>query len=182
MKPYFRARHPDGKVQYQAPLKRVRCKHKSGQRQCKRRTYLGSRCMQHSVMDLGLKVARSTIKHAGRGLFAAKGFDKGDIIDYYTGEVLDDVEFKRRYTGEFTGPYALEVGGGGTIDCATHRALAAMSNHKARGSNACLAEDETGSFLQATKSIKCGDEITCNYGKGYWENKHLEVDSCVWLK
>lgn len=183
-RPYVRMRRPDGTLQYLAPIKRRRCAAvgNSGRR-CRRITLNGMWCNTHAKSIAGLYVGKSSIEGAGKGLFAACKFSKNDLLAYYHGELLSDKELHKRYSNKYTAPYTLAASDKGYgVDCATHRSLASMSNHKDKGNNADLTADENGNLcLAARKTIRPGEEITCNYGKDYWKNAKLQVESCVWL-
>lgn len=144
---------------------------------CSRRVCVGkTMCWQHSRIKLHLKVDKSKIPNAGKGLFAIrtqkKGltaeqlrkpvFKKGENIVKYRGEEVSKNQLDQRY-GDWTAPYALQIGNGGPIvDAALDRGIAAMANHKPKSrANAKLSE--TG-YIKAKKPILDGAEIYVTYG------------------
>lgn len=141
-------------------------------------------------IGFGIRVARSTIPGAGRGLFAAQDFQRGDTITEYDGEVIDIQEAKRRKQRGLAShirtlasnqmaidgrlvPATVGHGGGSFINdprnptrinaafCNTNRLLKGLDRPGAK-----LLER---TFVRATKNIRKGEEILASYGQGYWK-------------
>jgi hypothetical protein len=86
-----------------------------------RESYLRPFCLHHARARLGLDVRRSPLH--GYGLFAERDFAAGDAVVLYHGRR------HRRLTDE-TFPYAVRLSGrgGGVIDAACRRGIAAYAN------------------------------------------------------
>jgi hypothetical protein len=89
-------------------------------------------------------------------------FKKGEKIVKYTGEKISEKKLEDRY-GDFTAPYALQIGiNGPIVDAALDRGIASLSNHKPLSrANAELSES---GFIKAKKPILDGAEIYVTYG------------------
>ncbi len=128
--------------------------------------------MSHSIKKV--KVKKSVLPGAGKGLFAAEFIAKGSRIVEYTGEITTwkDVQHDEGKNG-----YIYYVKHNHVIDAGrTKEALARYAND-ARGigrvkgvtNNAEYIEDGLQVFIQATKDIPAGAEILVQYGKEYWD-------------
>jgi len=144
---------------------------------CKKRCIIGvPYCWIHLQYNHHLKIKPSTIAQAGLGLFAwdnkSEGrpiFKKDQKIIDFIGEVITNEEKEERY-GEYTTPYALQVGSNSVIDPALLRGVGSLANHKAQTyANAKFStnpRNQTAS-IKATKNIRDGDEIFLSYGNDY---------------
>jgi hypothetical protein len=165
---------------------------KNGQR-CSKKTLRGIYCFIHHRSLEHIKIAPSTIPNAGLGLFAvaptkippADGieFHRGDKIVPYNGDVIvvnrnDEADagdnyalqikqhpltlISARRTNTGSGRYANAKRGG-----------AAFNNAQLRFNNRAMSnvplKDKEG-YLEATKDIKPGDEITVVYGRSFWSS------------
>jgi uncharacterized protein len=102
---------------------------------------------------------------AGLGLFANRDFKKGDAVIEYTGKTISEEEAQRR-----GGKYLFELNDKWTIDGTTRTNTARYINHSCKPN--CfpeLTENEKRVFIMAKKNIKCGEELTYNYGKYYFD-------------
>jgi SET domain-containing protein len=107
-----------------------------------------------------LRIGRSL---AGLGLFARAPIKKGRYIARYSGrkirtETADDLDNK----------YLFEINTRWTIDGANRRNLARYINHSCRP-NAEVYFVKHVIKIRAIKNIKPDDEITYNYGRGYFD-------------
>ena len=97
-------------------------------KQCGQRTAVGHLCWNHLQRDKGLRVKMSTIKGAGRGLFASRDLKKGFDLPY-TGDII---------TGEdaaLGGNYLLELSKTRVVDAARRNStVARFVNDPHRGS------------------------------------------------
>jgi len=157
----------------------------SGER-CSRRVCTGRKmCWQHTRSKLHLKVDKSKIAGAGKGLFAFRSkkrglspqqlakpvFKKGDKIAKYSGQVISAATLEDRY-GDYTAPYALQVGDK-IIDAALDRGIGSIFNHKPPSrSNAKFTN--TGKII-AKKPIKDGSEIYVDYGDEYKFDRNVTI-------
>ena len=120
------------------------------------------------VYPAGVVVKRSS---AGLGLFAAQSFKKGERIIEYVGRTLSNAE---EYTSR--SKYLFEASTRKTIDGVARTNIARYINHSCRPN--CEPEIERSRiFIDATKSIKVGEEITYDYGEEYF-NEHIKPNGC----
>jgi len=166
-------------------LEKLRCQHVNPKtnHHCRRYQIIGAGyCFQHLETDRHLKIAASTVPNSGLGLFA---YDKkkptgeilfkynsrkrrGDFIIEYEGEVLSKLAGDQRYGKNNTAPYSAYLNKDFEIDSACLRASGSLANHKPRTyANARLIVTGKNVYLEATKTIRNGDEIFIDYGKDY---------------
>lgn len=119
----------------------------------------------------------SQIPNAGKGLYTAIPIFKDEIISYYQGEILDDIEAKKRVVNS-QDQYFINLLNGLIMDSNYTECFAKYANdaeglnHQLFKNNAKITLDDNGNVcLIALKKIKIGEEIFCSYGKKYWE-KH----------
>lgn len=113
-------------------------------------------------MSSQVKVKRSS---AGLGLFALQFFTKDDLVIEYTGETISADEANRR-----GGKYLFELNDNWTIDGKSRSNTARYINHSCRPNcEPILSEDETQVHIHAIRNIAPGEELTCHYGKDYFE-------------
>lgn len=149
-----------------------------GNRRCRRRVCIGlPYCHAHLLYVKYLQIKESTIPNSGKGLFAFKPdatgdneiiFHRGDTIIEYHGESVSSADLDDRY-GDYTAPYAIQHSRHRFEDAACWRGIGAMANHQnARRANAEYTPRRDGRvWLRATKNIRQGQEIFCNYGVEY---------------
>ncbi len=198
----FRAkRHGTRTVQFQCPLKCQRCiyrytpveqatrlkKNPNAAPRCMRTVCVGvPYCYSHLQKAMHLKIAMSTIPHAGKGLFAwnpkAKNgivFKKNDIIATYAGEIVNGAELARRYdynVYEVTAPYAIgSRDPKRKYDAACKRVTASLANDPqgSRYRSNAKYTNFTPPNIKATQNIKHGREIMVSYGPGYWKGVNV---------
>jgi SET domain-containing protein len=100
---------------------------------------------------------------AGLGLFARAPFKKGQFIARYSGrkihtDTADDLNNK----------YLFEINSRWTIDGASRKNVARYINHSCRP-NAEPYFVKHAIKIKAIKNIKPDEEITYNYGRGYFD-------------
>tara|TARA_R110000868_G_scaffold267137_1_gene526405 strand:- start:623 stop:1234 length:612 start_codon:yes stop_codon:yes gene_type:complete len=175
---------PDG-GKFRGPLEQFQCAHTNpiSNIRCKRKGYLGyDRCWQHMRSDFHVRIKKSTIPGAGKGLFAdcpdaeggvcfpaGKGNNNvGQRIVYYDGERIDKKTLEDRY-GEGTAPYAIQVNKDLFEDAALRRTVGSFANAPLKGvkPNAKLYSYNSKAALGSIRKIKDGEEIFADYGREY---------------
>jgi len=177
------------KTQFSCTIQCQQCQAEttSGKR-CSNRTCIDKYCWIHLRKIKHLRIKKSLLLNAGRGLFADDGTKSQDIvfkkndrilsnITLYNGEKVTGKELDKRY-GDDTAPYGI---GMGSVyeDGACVRGAGSMANHSPKQANAKLSFDSKNKVfsVKATKNIKNGQEIYVNYGRDYkFESnvKHFE--------
>ena len=120
-----------------------------------------------------LYIKPSQIPNAGFGLYTAIKLLKGDIIAVFNGEVLDALEFKKRYALQ-EDDYFMNLPNGHTLDCRHTAGYAKMANDCMNSQfkqNAIITINNNQVVLVANKTINMHNEIFTSYGKKYWEAK-----------
>jgi len=117
----------------------------------------------------------SQIPHAGKGLFTAITIYKNEIIAVFKGEVLTDIEANKR-AKKGKNNYFISMLDGSIFDSKKTSCFAKYANDAVGlvGSNfknnaKIMLDEKNRVCLQATRKIKSGEEIFCNYGKSYWQ-------------
>ena len=119
----------------------------------------------------------SQITNAGKGLFSAIDIYKDEIISFFKGEILTEIEAeKRAQLGN--DKYFMNMLDGSILDAMHSECFAkyandaeAFSKLEFKNNSKITLDDEDNVCLIATKKIKSGGEIFCSYGAQYWE-KH----------
>jgi uncharacterized protein len=111
----------------------------------------------------GAKPFRVGRSKTGLGLFATEEIKKGAFIIEYWGRCISN-----RVADDLDNRYLFEVNSRWTIDGSTRRNTARYINHSCRP-NAEANIIRRVIKIRAIKSIKPGDEITYNYGSGYFD-------------
>ena len=180
---------PEGgkRDQFACTLKCERCSGadaKGGR--CKRTVCIGvPLCWQHVVKYYHVKVKPSTLRNAGRGVFAqlpgparnqdpnAIVFQRGQNILPYRGDVITEAERGRRYA-QATAVYAVTNEDGDYIDGACRRGIGTLINHNDDAASVnveLVVEPDNTITIAATKDIKNGEELFLNYGRTYVLNQ-----------
>ena len=120
----------------------------------------------------GVVVKRAS---AGLGLFATRPFKKGARIIEYFGRTITNAE---AYTSR--SKYLFEVNSRTTIDGTTRENIARYINHACRPN--CSPEIKRGRiFIDATRNIKAGEELSYDYGEEYFD-EHIKPQGCRCVK
>ena len=107
-----------------------------------------------------LRIGRSK---AGLGLFARVPIKKGQFIVRYSGRKL-----RAQVADELDNRYMFEINSRWTIDGSNRKNIARYINHSCRPN--AEAHIVKGTIkIRALKTIKPGDEIAYNYGRGYFD-------------
>jgi len=101
--------------------------------------------------------------NTGLGLFATEPIKKGAFIIEYWGRCIPN-----RLADDLDTKYLFEVNSRWTIDGSTRKNTARYINHSCRP-NAEANIIRRVIKIRAIKQIKPGDEITYNYGSGYFD-------------
>lgn len=129
-----------------------------------------------------LRVKRSVIPNAGKGLFTTKPIPRGTRIVEYKGKITTWKEVDHKAG---TNPYIFYVKRNHVIDARSYKKAKARFANDARGlkrikgivNNASYIEDGLRVFIEAKRNIPAGAEILVDYGKEYWDtiryNRHL---------
>lgn len=115
-------------------------------------------------------IKKSTISKAGNGLFSTVTVKPGDTIGEYTGKILTDKQTEKMpYVDS---DYILWI-------CKDHNILGEgplanhtrFINHKVNGNGQIVTSTRwKKARIEATKTIRPGQEIFIDYGDSYWEN------------
>lgn len=146
---------------------------------CRRRTCIGTCCWQHAMKNLGLRVKKSLIPGAGRGLFSARVFRRNDRIVPYVAN--DNIHMNRSEIDAKYGNALAEY-----VFCHRNYSMC-WDASKTNSGVARFANDPRGAkvtanakivklrnsgnsppCLIATRKINPGEEIYVSYGSQYW--------------
>lgn len=156
---------------------------KSG-KPCSRHTCLYSTyCWQHHRKLSGLRVAHSSIKDGGLGLWTTRPFRAGEAITEYGGELMTKAEFAARPSD-----YGLEFKKGFVLD-----SVSTQSKGLGRWANQCKAENRHAGHCKGNNArfsvyhgnkrrglrpsvtlramgngVPAGAEVFVNYQNNYW--------------
>jgi len=137
------------------------------------------------LYKMHLKIQPSRLPNAGKGLFAIDKklgrnmivFRENQRIIAYGGEAIDGEMLNDRY-GNKTGPYAMalseEDDDARYLDTACFRTIASTINHDRRLENCWFQivgrRGHESIVIRATKDIRNGQELLCDYGNSYKMN------------
>jgi len=127
-----------------------------------------------TLFEPHLRVKRSTIPKAGKGLFTKVDIPKDSLIVEYLGKVT---KWKDAAHGDGLNPYIFYVNRNKVIDAwKTPKHLARYANDakglvKVKGlrNNAEYTTKKGRAYIKATRNIPAGSEILVSYGDDYWE-------------
>lgn len=142
---------------------------------CKARTCNNHFCYTHLDKEMGLRIKKSDIPGAGRGLFATRDFRPDENITGYSGDISDDPDVD--HGGSI---YVMGISERTSVDAARRNTMPGrLINdpvHTGKESNCTWVIDRNAKKVRvkATKAIKKGDEILISYGPGYWA-KHEKM-------
>ena len=123
-----------------------------------------------------LKVKKSQLPSAGKGLYTLEDIKKGENIVEYLGEIVPWKVCAQR-AKEDKGGYVLFVNNNHCIDAYFTKDAIARYANDARGlsrveglKNNCRYElEKKRGYIVARRNIKAGEEIFVDYGKDYWD-------------
>lgn len=171
-----------GSPQHFRPGRSYRCvaRNRAKTRCCHPAVAIGPFCDHHTRTILGVEVQQSRYASLGKGLIAARMFDKGECIAHYGGEILTRSQYEQRYTAvgrraEYTAQLTEHV----FLDMVQTNSGVARFINDARGlqsaqQNARMTytAHRRGIQIRATQRIEVGQEIFMSYGSRFW-NKCL---------
>ncbi|MEO8721619.1 MAG: SET domain-containing protein [Ginsengibacter sp.] len=145
-----------------------------------------------ALLEKYLKVKRSGIPGAGKGLFTKQLIKKGTRILEYKGRITT---WKDVLSGKNFNGYVYYINRNYVIDAMRRKTAIARFANDARGlnktkgvsNNAEFVVENKRVYICAKKKISEGEEILVSYGKEYWKEvviyiKSLEVGSKVQKK
>ena len=156
--------HCNARGELPMPTQRCTAETKAGQ-QCGAKTKHGRYCWNHLRSIMGLRIKPSNIAGAGKGLYAAREFKKGESVTVYTGDVTTDPE--EEHGGSH---YVFALNRRVTIDAArTNTAPGRLANHASPGNLTWVVNNRDRTVrLVATRAIRAGQELLVSYGQAYW--------------
>jgi uncharacterized protein len=105
----------------------------------------------------------------GRGVFATRGFAKGDVL-----ESCPTVEIPDADVSGLLNDYVFTSLNGG--DVLLVLGLGMLYNHSAEPNVEYVQEDPTTISFRALRKVRPGDELKIDYGEEWWETRGLEPD------
>jgi uncharacterized protein len=130
-----------------------------------------------------LKVKKSTLPGAGKGLFTLKDIKKGQIVCEYEGEKITwDEAIKRNDKNK--GGYVYYISDKVCIDAWNAKKTfgryandaAGLNRVKGLRNNSVYYEVKNRVYIKATRNIKAGSEIFVSYGRSYWNIMKKELE------
>lgn len=124
-----------------------------------------------------LKIKKSTLPRAGKGLFTTKDIKKGEIICEYEGEIITWKEAIRRNDEGING-YVYYISEMVCVDAYYAKKTfgryandaAGLTRKKGVRNNSVYHEVKRKVFIKATRNIRAGEEIFVSYGRSYWRH------------
>ena len=136
-----------------------------------------------ALLEKILKVKKSVLPGAGKGLFTTGFIPEGSRITEYKGKIKSWKEAKK---DEGTNNYILYVNRNHVIDARpTKKAFARYANDasgvtriKGVRNNSIYATDGLKVYIEAARDIPPGEEILVGYGKEYWDaiRENMRID------
>jgi uncharacterized protein len=125
-----------------------------------------------ALLEKWLRVRRSKLPKAGKGLFTTKVIAKGERIVEYKGKIekWKDVKYE-----DATNGYLLHINNQTVIDGRPSKTFGRYANDahgftRVQGlrNNSEYVTEGRRCFIEATRNIAKGDEIFVGYGRAYW--------------
>jgi len=126
---------------------------------------------------MALKVKKSLIPGAGKGLFTTTPIKKGEKVIEYLGEIIDWEEYERRVERDEDG-YLFFINKNKCIDAFnTPEHIARFANDAAgitkvkglKNNTEYNIEGKKRCFIIAKRNINAGEEIFVSYTREYWD-------------
>jgi hypothetical protein len=158
--------------QAKAPSQRCTSDNRRGT-QCKTMTSNGHLCWIHLLKRQGVRISRSVVAGAGKGLKAGVDFVKGQSVSEYVGDWV--------YEGddETNSAYIFEISTKLGIDAARTNSAPGRMVNDARGTelhnNCRWVVDMIRKKVRivTTRAVKKGEEFLIGYSKAYWKQFEL---------
>lgn len=123
-----------------------------------------------------LKVKKSTLPGAGKGLFTKENIKKGELVCEYEGELITWKEAIIR-NDKNKGGYVYYISDKVCIDAFHYKKTfgryandaAGLTRIKGLRNNSVYFEKKKKVFIKATRNIPAGSEVFVSYGKEYWD-------------
>lgn len=130
-----------------------------------------------------LKVKKSTLPGAGKGLFTLNDIKKGQIVCEYEGEQITWAETEKR-NEKGIGGYVYYISQKVCIDAWHYKKTFGRYANDAAGltriqgvrNNSVYHEVKNKVYIKATRNIAAGSEIFVSYGRGYWNIMKKELE------
>jgi SET domain-containing protein len=124
-----------------------------------------------------LYVQESGIRGGGQGLFTSITIYKNELIALFKGKILNAAEAKAMAKLGLDG-YFIMMPDGSIMDSRQVKCYAKYANDAAGSSSSSFKNNSKITLsekekvcLAATRNIKAGEEIFCDYGKRYWRKQ-----------
>ena len=133
-----------------------------------------------------LKVKKSTLPGAGKGLFTLNDVKKGQIVCEYEGERINwDQAIERNDKNK--GGYVYFINKNNCIDAYYYKDTFGRYANDAAGvgrisgfrNNSTYDVVKNKVYIRATRNITAGTEIFVSYGRGYWNIMRVEMDAAA---
>lgn len=126
-----------------------------------------------------LYLEKSQLPDAGMGLYTAIDIYKDEIIAVFIGEIIT-TEQARELAISNEDQYFINMVNGSILDCKNVAGFAKYANDckgtmnaKFNNCSKIIMDERNNIAIVATRKIKMGSEIFCDYGKKYWL-KHMK--------
>ena len=117
---------------------------------------------------------QSQIPESGNGLFTAIDLYEGETISVFKGEILTDLEAKKRAEKGIDN-YFISLLDGSIMDSMSVSCFAkyandakGLSNSNFKNNAKITLDDNDNVCIEAIRDIDANEEIFCGYGKRYW--------------
>jgi uncharacterized protein len=132
-------------------------------------------CKKNTFKNM-LKVKKSSLPKAGKGLFTEKEIKKGEVVCQYEGERITWAEAIRRNDKD-KGGYVYYITKKNCIDAFEYEDTfgryandaAGLGRVKGLRNNSTYDVRDNHVYIVATRKIKAGAEVFVSYGKQYWK-------------
>ena len=126
------------------------------------------------MLDKFLKIKKSTIPKAGKGVFTKIDLKKGQYVCEIIGEIISIKEYNRRLKNNLTVEgYSIEISSRRYLDTWNHECAGKYINDAYRSSfkNNCelCIDDDYKVYVQTLRKINKGEELFLSYGEEYWK-------------